>query len=125
MRYSTKAMLRSALAATAMALGFSLFAGCTSAGLNGAAADTTAAADAQNEQAVAAPPRKYTRQDAAIQRAVDEAHAKYRDLKEGKNADYIPALAKVDSNLFGVAVVTTDGRVFTAGDAAYEFSVQS
>src|SRR5688572_12935239 len=29
-------------------------------------------------------------------------------LKEGKNADYIPALAKVDPNLFGIAVVTTD-----------------
>ena len=31
-----------------------------------------------------------------IQQAVDAAYAKYRTLKEGKNADYIPALAKVD-----------------------------
>lgn len=77
----------------------------------------------------AAPPtqqtRKYTPDDANIQRAVDEAHAAFRDLKEGKNADYIPALAKVDSKLFGIAVVTVDGRVFTAGDAEAVFSTQS
>ena len=33
---------------------------------------------------------------AEIQQAVDAAYAKFRTLKEGKNADYIPALAKVD-----------------------------
>jgi glutaminase len=44
-----------------------------------------------------------------VQGAVDAAYAKYRNLKEGKNADYIPALAKVDPNVFGVAVVTADG----------------
>ena len=45
-----------------------------------------------------------------IQRAVDAAYGKFRTLQEGKNADYIPALAKVDPNLFGIAVVTADGR---------------
>jgi hypothetical protein len=34
---------------------------------------------------------------AEIQAALDAAYAKYKDLQEGKNADYIPALAKVDS----------------------------
>ena len=48
---------------------------------------------------------------ADAQKAVDAAYAKYRTLKEGKNADYIPALAKVDSNLFGIALVTADGRL--------------
>jgi glutaminase len=60
-----------------------------------------------------------------VQRAVDAAHAKYRNLKEGKNADYIPALAKVDPNLFGIAVVTADGKVYTAGDVKTEVSIQS
>jgi glutaminase len=60
-----------------------------------------------------------------VQQAVDAAFAKYRTLKEGKNADYIPALAKVDSNLFGIAVVTTDGKVYTAGDLKTEVSIQS
>jgi glutaminase len=60
-----------------------------------------------------------------VQQAVDAAHAKFRTLKEGKNADYIPALAKVDPNLFGIAVVTTDGKVYTAGDVKAEVSIQS
>jgi glutaminase len=62
---------------------------------------------------------------ADIQKAVDAAYAKYKDLHEGKNADYIPALAKVDPNLFGIAVVTADGRIYTAGDVKTEVSIQS
>ena len=62
---------------------------------------------------------------ADAQKAVDAAYAKYRTLKEGKNADYIPALAKVDSNLFGIALVTADGKVYTAGDVKTEVSIQS
>ena len=50
---------------------------------------------------------------------------KFKTLKEGKNADYIPALAKVDPNLFGIAVVTADGKVYTAGDVKTEVSIQS
>ena len=60
-----------------------------------------------------------------VQKAVDAAYAKFKDLKEGKNADYIPALAKVDPNLFGIAVVTPDGKVYTAGDVKTEVSIQS
>jgi glutaminase len=62
---------------------------------------------------------------ANVQAAVDAAYQKYRTLKEGKNADYIPALAKVDPNLFGIAVVTPDGKVYTAGDIKTEVSIQS
>src|SRR5262249_27164728 len=59
------------------------------------------------------------------QAAVNAAYAKFKDLKEGKNADYIPALAKVNPNLFGIALITTDGKVFTAGDITTEVSIQS
>jgi glutaminase len=62
---------------------------------------------------------------AEIQSALDAAYAKYKDLKEGKNADYIPALAKVDSNIYGIALVTTDGKVYTAGDVKSQVSIQS
>ncbi|MGH7726862.1 MAG: glutaminase A [Candidatus Eiseniibacteriota bacterium] len=62
---------------------------------------------------------------ADVQAAVNSAHAKFKDLKEGKNADYIPALAKVDSNIFGIAVVTVDGKVTTTGDITSEVSIQS
>ena len=60
-----------------------------------------------------------------IQSTLDTAYKKFKDLKEGANADYIPALAKVDPNLFGIALVTTDGQVFTAGDVKSEVSIQS
>lgn len=53
------------------------------------------------------------------------AYAKYKGLKEGKNADYIPALAMVDPNLFGIALVTVDGKVYTEGDVKAEVSIQS
>jgi glutaminase len=59
------------------------------------------------------------------QAAIDAAFAKYKGLQEGKNADYIPALAKVDPNLFGIALVTADGKVLTAGDVKTEVSIQS
>ena len=50
------------------------------------------------------------------QTAVNNAFNQFRTPAEGKNADYVPALAKVDPNLFGIALVTVDGTVFTAGD---------
>jgi len=62
---------------------------------------------------------------ADITKAVNDAYAKYKTLQEGKNADYIPALAKVDPNLFGIAVVTADGKAYTAGDVTTEVSIQS
>jgi len=62
---------------------------------------------------------------AEIQQAVDAAYAKYRTLKEGKNADYIPALAKINPDLFGIALVTTDGKVYIAGDVKTPVSIQS
>ncbi len=43
----------------------------------------------------------------------------------GKVATYIPELGKVDPRHFGIAVVTNDGQVFTAGDADIAFSIQS
>jgi len=62
---------------------------------------------------------------AEVEAALKAAYAKYRDLKEGANADYIPALAKVDPNIFGIVVVTTDGKVYTVGDVTSEVSIQS
>jgi glutaminase len=61
----------------------------------------------------------------AIRSAVAGAHAKYRDNKGGANASYIPALARVPSDLFGIAVVTADGQVFEAGDTQYAFAIES
>ena len=62
---------------------------------------------------------------AQIDAALKAAYDKYKGLKEGANADYIPALAKVDSNIYGIALVTTDGKVYTTGDIKSEVSIQS
>ncbi|WP_145609256.1 glutaminase A [Nitrospirillum amazonense] len=73
----------------------------------------------------AAPAREAPPGDRAIQQAVDQAYAKFKGVMEGENASYIPYLAKADPKLFGIAVVTADGRVFKAGDAGQEFPVES
>lgn len=60
-----------------------------------------------------------------IHEVVQEAYEKFKDDKGGKNADYIPALAEVPSELFGIVVVTKDGDVIKVGDVAKSFSIQS
>jgi glutaminase len=60
-----------------------------------------------------------------VEAVVKEAYEKYKTDTNGKNADYIPYLAKVDSKLFGIAVVTTDNQIVTMGDVTYSFSIQS
>lgn len=45
--------------------------------------------------------------------------------ERGKVADYIPQLACVDAQQFGISVVMQDGKVFSAGDAQQLFSIQS
>ncbi len=74
---------------------------------------------------LAAAPAPAQKKPADIQAALDAAHARYQNLEEGANADYIPALAKVDSKIYGIALVTPDGKVYTAGDVASEVSIQS
>jgi glutaminase len=60
-----------------------------------------------------------------VEAVVKEAYEKFKNDTNGKNADYIPYLAKVDSKLFGIAIVTTDNQVLTMGDVTYSFSIQS
>jgi glutaminase len=62
---------------------------------------------------------------AEIEAALKAAHTKYATLQEGANADYIPALAKVDSKIYGIALVGVDGKVYTTGDIKSEVSIQS
>jgi glutaminase len=59
------------------------------------------------------------------QQAVDEAYALFKDVRDGANADYIPILTKVPSDLFGVVIATRDGKIYAAGETDYEFSIQS
>jgi len=61
----------------------------------------------------------------AVDAALNAAYADYVHLTDGKNADYIPALGKVDPNIYGIVLVTTDGKVYSAGDVTSEVSMQS
>jgi glutaminase len=72
----------------------------------------------------AAPPAQAQASGAAAA-AVKAAYEKYKGLEEGKNADYIPVLAKVPSNYFGIALATPQGQLATAGDIEPKFSIQS
>ncbi len=53
----------------------------------------------------------------------------YLDVKKGENigeiATYIPELAKVDENRFGVHLTMTDNTEYGIGDNEVEFSIQS
>ncbi|MEP4486408.1 MAG: glutaminase A [Halioglobus sp.] len=62
---------------------------------------------------------------ADIERVLGEAHKKFSGVKDGANADYIPALDEVNSELFSISLVTPDGRVYDVGDSNYTFSIQS
>lgn len=78
-----------------------------------------AASVAQEARSPVAPRREM------VEAVVREAFDKYKSDTSGKNADYIPYLAQVDSKLFGIAIVTTDNQVLTLGDVNYSFSIQS
>ncbi len=69
--------------------------------------------------------RGVPRNGTEIQRAIEEAHSRFRNLNEGSNASYIPSLARVPSELFGIAVVTAQGEIYETGDARHEFAIES
>ncbi len=110
MMFSDRKVLLAMLAATVMIAGCAhtreqVFADSQPTGDVGLSVPTTVAAD--------------------FQALVDDAHARYKDLRDGENASYIPILSEVPSDLFGVVIVTRDGSVYAAGDVDFEFSIQS
>ncbi len=48
-----------------------------------------------------------------------------KEADRGRVADYIPELAKIDPNQFGVAIALANGQTISAGDADTLFSIQS
>jgi len=74
---------------------------------------------AQTKRSPVAPDR------ARVEAIVREAYEKFKGDTGGKNADYIPYLAQVDSKMFGIAVVSTDNQIVEIGDVKYSFSIQS
>jgi glutaminase len=96
-------------------------------GLVGALACSTpgAASGGATSVAPAPAPAAVSSSSEPYREALTKAYKEYKGLAEGKNADYIPALAKVDPGLFGIVLVTVKGAVYEIGNARNEFSIQS
>ncbi|MFI3240512.1 MAG: glutaminase, partial [Bacteroidales bacterium] len=60
-----------------------------------------------------------------VSEVVNEAYDRFLDNGDGKNADYIPYLANVDSDLFAISVCTCDGTLIEVGSSSYEFGIES
>lgn len=60
-----------------------------------------------------------------IKEVLSEAYNRYQNEHGGKNANYIPYLANVPSNLFGISICLTDGEIFSIGDSSYHFGIES
>jgi glutaminase len=54
-----------------------------------------------------------------------ELRDKLMPVDAGEVARYIPELAKADPRHLGIAIATTDGRLFEAGDTGVAFTIQS
>ncbi len=60
-----------------------------------------------------------------IQDYLDSLHARLLDRSEGSVADYIPELAGVNPDGFGICIATHDGFVYEVGDSLQPFTIQS
>jgi glutaminase len=50
---------------------------------------------------------------------------KYQSLRDGKVADYIPELAKMNPDWFSICIATVDGKIYEVGDSEQLFTIQS
>ena len=60
-----------------------------------------------------------------IKEAAQEAYEMFKTNTDGKNADYIPYLANIDKNLFGISICLMDGTLIQLGDSEYRFGIES
>lgn len=60
-----------------------------------------------------------------LQALLTDALKLYQNESGGKNADYIPFLKNIPSSLGAIAIVTSSGDVFTAGDHDHRFAIES
>jgi glutaminase len=60
-----------------------------------------------------------------VQRYLDQIRDEHAGVTDGALACYIPELANVDPDGFGLSVSASDGYVYESGDTALEFTIQS
>ncbi|MFB1478865.1 glutaminase A [Corallococcus sp. RDP092CA] len=91
----------------------------------GAWAQAPASAPAEAPARTQSAPEAGLPTDEEFQSAMQRSYSANKGVTAGKNADYIPVLARVDPKLFGIAILTVDGRAFSIGDTGHAFSIQS
>ncbi|MFG1203537.1 glutaminase A [Xanthobacter aminoxidans] len=70
-------------------------------------------------------PHPSTTLETPLLRFLKDTHADFSRIDEGEVASYIPQLGKANPDHFGIAVATTDGHVYEAGDTQVPFTIQS
>jgi glutaminase len=63
--------------------------------------------------------------DTPYQTVLDKAYQLYKPDNQGQDANYIPALAAYNPSLFGIVIVTVDGKVYQVGDVNNLFPIES
>lgn len=70
-------------------------------------------------------PHPSTTLETPLLRFLKDTHADFSRIDDGEVASYIPELGKANPDHFGIAVATTDGHVYEAGDTQVPFTIQS
>ena len=60
-----------------------------------------------------------------IKDAAQEAFDLYKTNTDGKTPDYIPYLANINKNLFGISICLLNGQTIQLGDTEYKFGIES
>lgn len=60
-----------------------------------------------------------------IKAVAQQAYDQVKGNADGKNADYIPYLAGIDKNLFGISICLLNGQTIEIGDSDYRFGIES
>ncbi len=60
-----------------------------------------------------------------VEEVVHRTYEMVKGNTKGKNADYIPYLDEIPSDLFGISVCMTNGHLIEVGDSSYKFGVES
>jgi glutaminase len=64
-------------------------------------------------------------QPTALSELLAVLHEAHSSDTTGEVADYIPELARVDPDLFGICITMVDGTVYEVGDTHHRFTIQS
>jgi glutaminase len=93
--------------------------------LNGHEAPAQQVPDANEPIQVTSPEPAPSATSSPVEEMLADIYGRALPNEDGALADYIPELAKVPPNAFGIAIATGQGKVHKIGDADVEFTIQS